>query len=320
MKALLICSLLFTALEVNAQVYRYTPNWKVGDVKTISIQIDEREYENETLMSDSTRYNDTRIEVLSENKDYYVVEVLMENQALVSAIEMYDKMDDELEEYKDLKLIFTIDKYTTETELQNWEEAQLFMNDSYDAITDLFDEKIPEMSSMVGLVFAPLKMAFKSKETTEDYMETFIGYLLTPFNKDFEIGKQISAVESGENPFNPMMEINITTLYTLKQLDEASTTCIIEEEVVMDISEFIEMMKAMVEQMASAFGAADSTADKAKNQMSDFKMDITSVNEITFDYSSTWVTKSVSTGIVESTDPRSGALTKKIIVQTALVK
>jgi hypothetical protein len=163
-------------------------------------------------------------------------------------------------------------------------------------------------------------MAFESKQTTEDYMETFIGYLLTPYNKDFVIGEEISETELSANPFNPMQEINVTTLYRLKSLDQDPSTCIIEAKTIMDLSEFIEMMKDMVEKMAASFGAADSTAEKAKKEMSDFKMDITNVNEITFDCETSWVTKSISTGVVSTTNPKTGVLTKKEIIQTALVK
>ena len=302
------------------QDYNFKPLWNKGDVKKITIEQVEREYEDGKLISDTTIYNEARIEVLKDNKDSYTLEVLMENQALRAAISFYDKLGEELTDYKDLKLIYSVNKETAESELLNWKEAQKFMNESFGQITTVLEDKSPDMAPLVRLIFMPLEEMFKSKENIEAYMETNIGYILTPFNQDFKVGETITKTESGENPFNPMQEISTTTLLTLESVDKKSKSCIINEEEELDLSEFIEMMKGMMLQMSKSFGANDSITAVKSKEMDDFEMDIENIKVITFNYETSWVEKVVGTGIVTGTDPKKGVKTKKEIIATTIIK
>jgi len=318
-KIITVAFITISTLSVG-QDYKFKPLWNKGDVKKITIEQVEREYEDGKLISDTIIYNEARIEVLKDNKDSYRLEVLMENQALRAAISFYDKLGEELTDYKDLKLIYSVNKETAEPELLNWKEAQKFMNESFGQITTVIEEKAPDMAPFIGLVFMPLEEMFKSKENIEAYMETNIGYMLTPFNQNYKVGETITNTESGENPFNPMQEISTTTLLTLESVDEKSKSCIINEEVELDLSEFIEMMKGMMQQMSQSFGANDSiTAEKSK-EMDDFEMDIENLKVITFNYETSWVEKVVGTGIVTGTDPKKGVKTKKEIIATTVIK
>jgi hypothetical protein len=302
------------------QDYNFKPLWNKGDVKKITIEQIEREYEDGKLISDTIIYNEARIEVLKDNKDSYRLEVLMENQALRAAISFYDKLGEELTDYKDLKLIYSVNKETAESELLNWKEAQKFMNESFGQITTVLEDKAPDMAPFVRLIFMPLEEMFKSKENIEAYMETNIGYMLTPFNQNYKVGETITNTESGENPFNPMQEISTTTLLTLESVDEKSKSCIINEEVELDLSEFIEMMKGMMQQMSKSFGANDSITAVKSKEMDDFEMDIENLKVITFNYETSWVEKVVGTGIVTGTDPKKGVKTKKEIIATTIIK
>lgn len=320
MKRIFTISLLTISTLGFGQDYNFKPQWTTGDIKQITITQVEREYEDDELISDTTIYNDARIKVLKENKDNYTLEILYENQALRAAQEFYDKLNEELKEYKDLKLIYSVNKATAESELLNWKDAQKFMNNSFDQISTVLDEKAPDVAPFIGMVFMPLKEIFKSKENIEAYMEDNIGYILTPFNKNFKVGETITSTETGENPFNPMQELSATTLLTLESVNKESQTCTIKQEVELDLSEFIEMMKGMMQKMSQSFGANDSiTAEKSK-EMDEFEMDIENLQVITFDYETTWVTKVVGTGIVSGTDPKKGIKTKKEVITTTIIK
>lgn len=319
MKKIITAAFIAISVLGFGQDYNFKPQWKKGDVKKITIEQIERKYEDDKLLSDTIIYNEARIEVLKDNKDSYTLEILMENQALRAAIEFYDKLGEELIEYKDLKLIYSVNKETTEFELLNWEEAQKFMNESFGQITSILEEKAPDMASFVGFVFMPLEEMFKSKENIEAYMEDDIGYIVTPFNKDFKLGEVITTTETGENPFNPMQEVSATTHLTLEKVDKGSKTCTINKEVELDLSEFIEMIKSMMQKMAESFGANDSiTAEKSK-EMDEFEMDIENLQVISFDYETTWVTKVVGNGVVSGTDPKKGVKTKTEIITTTTI-
>jgi len=320
MKRIFTISLLIVSTLGFSQDYNFKPKWNKGDVKQVTITQVEKEYKDGKLISDTTIYNEARVNVLKDNKDDYTLEILLENQALRAAIEFYDKLGEELKDYKDLKLIYSVNKETAEPELQNWEDAQKFMNNSFEQISSVLENKAPDAAPFIGMVFMPLKEIFKSKENIEAYMEDNIGYILTPFNKNFKVRETITKTETGENPFNPMQEISTTTLLTLESVNKEAKTCMIKQEVELDLTEFIEMMKGMMQNMAESFGANDSiTAEKSK-EMDEFEMDIENLQVITFDYQTTWVTKVVSTGIVSGTDPKKGIKTKKEIITTTEIK
>ncbi|WP_027419080.1 hypothetical protein [Crocinitomix catalasitica] len=303
-----------------AQDFNFKPVWDKGDEKQITITQIEKEYEDDILISDTTIYNSASLKVLKVDEENYTLEILLENQALRIAIEFYDKLDEELKDYQDLKLIYKINKETSDAELQNWKEAQKFMNESFKQITNVLADKASDIAPYMNIMLMPLMEVFESKENIEAYMEDNIGYILIPFNKYFKVGETITTTETGENPFNPMQQISATTLLTLVSVDKEAKTCLIHQEVELDLTEFIEMMKGMMQQMSQSFGANDSiTAVKAK-EMDAFEMDIENLQVITFDYQTTWITKVVGTSMVSGTDPKKGIKTKTEVITTTEIK
>jgi len=320
MRRLITLTLLCLSTLSFGQDYNFKPKWNKGDTKLIAITQVEKEYEDDKLISDTTIYNEASLKVINDNKDNYTLEIHFENQALRAAKELYDKLGEELKDYQDLKLIYSVNKETTKSELLNWKESQKFMYESFEQITKVLEEKSPDVAPFVDMLFMPLKEIFKSKENVEEYMEINIGYILTPFNKNFKIRETIKETETQENPFNPMQEISAITLLTLESVNEKSKTCTINKEVELDLSEFIEMMKGMMQNMAKSFGANDSIATAKSKEMDEFEIDITNLQIITFDYESTWVTKVVGTGTVTGTDPKKGIKTKKEVITTSILK
>lgn len=320
MKQLFTITLLAISILCFGQDYSFKPNWKVGEAKKIVISQVEREYEDDELIQDSTTYNEASIKVLEDNEGSYTFELLMENQALVATMAIYETIGEDLDDYKNLKLTYSINKETGKADLLNWEDARDFMNESFDQITGVLEEKAPGVASFSGLLFMPMKEAFKSKENMEGYMESSVGYFLTPFQNDYKIGETVEKIESGENPFNPRQEVSTTTKQTLRSINEKTKIATIDKEVILDLSEFIEMMKGMMLEMAKSFGVSDSAAINKTNEIDDFEMDITNREVIEFNYETTWVTKVVSTATVKGFDPKKKQKTKTEVITTTLVK
>jgi len=320
MKRIITIVLLSIATIGYAQDYNFKPKWNKGDERQITITQVEKEYEDGMLMADTTIYNEASLRVVEENKDSYTLEILFDNQALRAAIKLYDNLGEELKDYKDLKLIYSVDKENANSELLNWKEAQKFMNESFNQITNVLEDKAPDVAPFIDMVFMPLKEVFKSKENVEAYVETNIGYILTPFNQDFKVGETITKTEYQENPFNPSQEISATTLLTLASVNNESKTCIINQEVEIDLSEFIEMMKGMMLKMAESFGANDSISAEKSKEMDEFEINIENLQTIIFDYETTWVTKVIATGVVTGTDPEKGVKTKNEVISTTVLK
>jgi hypothetical protein len=213
-----------------------------------------------------------------------------------------------------------VNKETADSELQNWEDAQKFMNNSFDQISSVLKEKVPDVAPFIGMVFMPLEEIFKSKENIEAYVEVNFGHILTPYNNNFKLGETTTKTETQENPFNPMQEISVTKLLTLESVNKKSKVCKINQEIELDLSEFIEMIKGMMQEMAETFSVNDSiTAEKSK-EMDDFEMDIESLKVIIFNYGTSWVEKVISTGIIKGIDPIKGVKTKTEVVETTIIK
>lgn len=322
MKRIISISFLFLSVLAFGQKeeYNFKPLWNKNEVKNISISHVETEYEDGILLSDTTMYNEARIKVLEVGDESYVLEVLLENQALLATVEFYDKLGEELEDYKDLKLIYSVNKQTADVELQNWEESQKFMNDSFEQITSILELKAPDIAPYIGLAFMPLEEIFKSKENVEAFMEENIGYILITYNKRFKLGETISFTDTAENPFSPMQEVSETTLLTLESVNETSKTCTINQKVELDLSGFNEMMKGMMSKMGKSVGASDSQiAEKAK-EMDEFEMNLDDTRIITFDYETTWVTNVVYTRTVSGFDPQRGVKPKTERVTTIKIE
>ena len=112
-----VFTLAFTT-SLFAQNIKFTPKWKVGTTKKVTIKQTEKEYQGDILLEDTTKYNDATIKVLSETENSYTLELVYENQALTQVIELYDKMDTDLREYSDITLIYEVDKGTGSKELK----------------------------------------------------------------------------------------------------------------------------------------------------------------------------------------------------------
>jgi len=318
-KIITVALILFSTLSFS-QEYNFKPKWNKGDVKQISVNTVEKEYEDGKLISDTTHYNEARIKVLKDNKEDYILEILLENQALKTAQLFYDKLGEELKDYRDLKLIYSINKKTAESDLLNWKEAQKFMTESFGQISTVIEKKVPDMASIIKFTFLPIEITFESKEGIEGYMQTNIGYILTPFNQNFKLGETITTAESANNPFNQMQEVSATNLLTLESVDEQTKTCIINEKLELDLSQFIEMMKGMMQQMSKSSGVNDSTITEKSKEMDDFDFEFNNFKVITFNYETSWVEKVVNTGTVLSTRPKDGVKTKKEVIATIIVK
>ncbi len=313
MRSISTLILIVLALVGTAQTYNFTPQWKKGTKKTLNFEQNEREFENDVLISDTTIYNQAEIKVIDEDAESYTLKVVYENQALRAAASFYAKIGEELKDYRDLKLLFSIDKTTAEAELLNYEEAQDFMNKSIDQMTEIMEEKVPEMASFAGLLFMPIKSVFMSKENIEAYMLDMIGFMLVPYQSDYRLNESISTTTSQENPFSPSKEISATTVLTLVRADDDSGTYLIEQDIQLDLSEFAEMMKGMMQSMAESFGVNDSTATDKMDMVDDFKMSMTNIQSINYDSNSTWVTGAVKQGLVATTNPMDGMVTRQEI-------
>ena len=319
-KNILLLSLILVSGHSWSKVYNLKPTWKVGDKKHVQISFDEKEYLNDSLISDTLYFNEADIKVISETKSHYKLSVKFENQIWKTAALFYDKLGEDLPEYRNLDLRYKIDKKTGEATLLNWKEAKSFIDNGFKQMEKLIQKKDTTGVGVdiLDLAFGPVKSMLKDKEGVEGYMMSNVDYFISVYNHDFELGKRITTVDSTENPFNPRETISQKTSYTLKSINKKKHF-LIEEEVELDLTQFMSMMKEMMKSMGKSFGASDSSLTEKEKELEDFSMDMENKTNVYYNKKSGWVEKVIRTGAVVANDPVKKSRTKKGVVVTFLI-
>lgn len=285
--------------------FKFTPKWKVGDKKTASFSLHETQIKHNVLEIDTTKYYDVEFIVQKENKDNYILQVLYDNIAIRNASMFYDKIGNDLKNYKKIELIYQIDKLTGKAEITNSKEVQKFMTKSFEQINIVLKKKNPDMASFSQLSSIILVEYFKNKKNIEEYMDKEIGFLFIPFGKKFEIGDTLSIKQSCANPFNKMDTINQIKLMSINSIDESTRTCKINTSEVYELDKFIKMMKGMLGGMVKSLGSEEDTLDEKAKEIADFdfNIDFSNYTVIDFDYNSTWPLKVVTNSNVKVFEP-----------------
>ncbi len=296
----------------------YTPKWAVGDKRSATIIRHEQEWKNGELTEESTDSLETHYTVLAATATDYTLEMRQPNVALRSVVELYANIEQELTDYRDLVLKYSVDKATGEAKLLNGTEASAFMEGSIGSIRKVFEQRAPDGAEVADLILAPLEMVFAKEENVEAYMSSQIDWLLLPFGHAFTADDTLRVTELGANPFNPRDTIAQTTLLWLTDADGPGGTSIINSSVLLDLTEFKAMMKDRMKSMAKSFGAKDKAAARKARELDDLEMDVVNTTAITFDEGTTWPTGSVQSTTVTGNDP--GGARKKSATVTVVVR
>jgi hypothetical protein len=284
----------------------FKPMWKVGDSRTTTTTRQAQEVKYGLVEEDTTYMTSSTIEVAGMDPNAYALEVRYTNVALQAVAAFYDGLGEELKAYQDLVLAYHADKKTGAAELQNWKEAQAFMDRSFIAISRVMEKQGPEASRTAERAFAPLKSVFASKESIEAYMESQVGFLFFPFGKTFTPGDTLRMEEWAENPFNPEDSVARTTLAWLVDADGPGGLCEVHSTVLLDLTAYKEGVKSTMRKAGGSVKEIDGIDFDATNSM-----------VITFDEITTWPTKVVQKGNVVASDAK-GRKEKSVVTTTVL--
>lgn len=305
---------------VHAKTYTFVPKWEKGDQKTVSIEYHEQEYKNDSLVEDSTYYNEATIKVKSVSDTKYKLEIIMENQAMKQIIELYDKLGDDLLAYQNMKLVYSINRKTGDYKLLNWKEAKEFLFTSFAQMDSALARKAPEAEGMGSLMLAPILALLNTEENVSAYFAKNIDYLLVPFWKEFELGQTITEIDSADNPFSKGEKLSQTNYTTMDSLYNRKKSAIISHVVDVDFSSVISMLKKMTKEMMSGFGLAEEKIDEKLKEFDNMQMDQVNKTIYYYDVKTTWINKCVAEATVIATDPRNKAVTKKVVQSITTIK
>lgn len=312
-----VCGLHMT-LTAQTGPTTYTPKWAVGDTRSATITRHEQEWKNGELTEESTESVEAHYTVLAATATDYTLEVRQPNVALHAVVELYANIEQELTDYRDLVLKYSVDKATGQAKLINGKEASAFMEGSFSSIRKVFEQKDPEGGEVADLVLAPLEMVFAKEENVEGYMRSQVDWLLQPFGRTFTAGDTLRVTERGANPFNPRDTIAQTTLLWLTDTDGPGGTSIINSSVLLDLTEFKAMMKEMMKGMAKSMGVKDKDSARKTRELDELEMDVVNTSAVTFNETTTWPTGAVQSTTVTGNDPsgaRKNSATVTVVVR-----
>lgn len=298
-----------THLFAQPKDFYFKPTWKVGDKKILHIEDHEVEYQNGVKTEDTTDIMDVPVVVMKEDKDHYYLKITYQNIVLKQVEKFYDRMKEELKNGHDLELIYKVNKADGKSSLDNWKQAQSFLNNNFKQITDLLQKKVPELAGFAKLTLRPIQEMCKSKESLESYFQDHVGFLTYPYGKKLALGDSLVTIEKDKNPLsskNDSLSCKRVTYITNNNL--AAKTMELHNDIIFDMNEFMALMKQMMEMMGKNLKVADSVMEKKSKQMDEefknIKMDATKTEIITFDYSKSWPTKVIQTGKVTMKEPK----------------
>ncbi len=315
-KPILILFLSFFSLSIFAQTHQFVPNWKKGETKTMTRILIEQDYIEGELNKEESDTATAVFTILADSKESVTMQILQANLAMASAREMSENIEEALPEYAQLPVIIKVDKKTGERTLENWEEHKKMYEEGIGKIGEILVKEDPDVAGYLDLMLTPFESLYESEESLLGSIETEYGFLFIPFSHEYTIGKTIEIEESTENPLNPSMQIGSLTKLKLESLDEKSGMAKIEQEVILDMSEFVKMIKGLMMSMGETMGVEDSTMEKQKKEMEEFSMDMTNVQTIEYNTKSSWPEKVSVLARLEGYDPKEG---KRLTLITSVI-
>ncbi len=311
---IIICLLSYAAIAQSTFIFQ--PKWKVGDKRTATIVRSEMEYLNGELTDESAETLPVDYEVIKETSTAYLVKVTLENVALQAVIGVYEKVSDELPKYRNLELIYQINKIGGAADLVNWKEARDYIKTSFDQIGVLLKKKDPDAEDYLKFIMKPILSVFESKEGIEGYMKGEIELLTMHYGINMVLNDTVMNIEMEPNPFNPAEEISTTHKYYLTEQGKGLYN--INYSIQFDMTNFVAMMKQMMSELGNSIGVSDSSIAKKNAELDDITFDMINSSDYTYNELTGWLTQITHVSEVLGTDPKGKR--RKIVKQEVIFK
>lgn len=304
MKAIVFLLFSFT---INATLFAqapvtFQPNWKVGDKRVATIVETETEYLNGEVTEENIETLDVRYEVMKETATDYTVKITIENVALQTVQEFYDKIGEDLKAYKDLELLYRVNKMGGTADLINWKEAKAFIEESFEQVTKVIKKKSPDSEMMVGFMMKSVVSMFDSKESIESYLEGEVNMLVMSFGKAFPLNDTLRVEDIQVNPLNPTEEVGAVQKYVLTEQGKGLYN--ISHTTDIDISGFVAMMKEMMSALGKSLGVSDSSVTKKTDELNNFELTMDNHTNWVFNANTSWPESLKMTVDVKGNDPK----------------
>jgi hypothetical protein len=295
----LIISLLFFFFGsvLIAQTVTFTPEWKKGDFYEVSMNTEERKWSNDTLTEEDSYFVDPTMEVLSSSKKNIQLQVTFTDVFMEAFSDLQETIGYDPKGLE-LILIYDINPVDGSYELTNIESAKKFIGDSMEELRremKAYTED-EEKKEMVDVLVDMMKGFFGTDMMISSYFNSTLDSMLEVYYQPLELGKPIRLEEKDENPFSPGDTLSVVTILTLKELK--GDIALIQDEKIMDMEEYMQLILPMIQGMIEGFAEMDTTATQEEidevsrnmeEEMSSMTMDCTVITDIELNTKTTWL-------------------------------
>lgn len=283
--------------------FKFTPKWKVGEKKFASFVFNQYEMKNGDSTIDSTSYYNFDFEIIKENNESYTLQIHFVNPVLRKASHFYDNIIHDLKNFKDIDLLYQVDKITGKSEIINFIEINHYMKKCLEQINKIMNKENSNIDSNSKQSILTLFEAYKNKENLEDDISREIGFLFDPFNKQFVIGDTLNFTQSSINPLDRKELTKQTKLFSMNKVDESKKTCQIFTSEDYDLENYKNMMIKMCLDNIKSNNSNSSTNDTLTKEIEKINIDFSYYSIIDFDYNTTWPTFVVTKGKISILSP-----------------
>lgn len=318
MKHFLVINALILSFFAFSQEYTFTPKWKIGEKKTLSIITDQKEIKDGEITTDTTFTSVIDLTVLKKEGDVYTLETFHPNVAIATVIPLYPEIVNELPKYQKVKYISTFNKKTGVVEVINSDEISDIMTKSFEEVTKTLKKKAEIEEWLINLTFISLKMTYQSEKSIQDAFEKEMNLLFIPYGETLTLNKKSVKTVEEENPFKPGTTLNQTTTTELVSINSKTNKCQINQKLEFDLEPFLDIMKKLL----AGFSEMATTEEKKKDfqkSLDNMVMDMITNSETFYNTKSTWITKSTLSIDVKASIPtqanKQSTITKTMIVK-----
>tara|TARA_B100001094_G_C18128935_1_gene771119 strand:+ start:152 stop:1123 length:972 start_codon:yes stop_codon:yes gene_type:complete len=322
MKLIFTLTILLFSITISAQKkIKILPKWKINEKKTVYVNRVDSELKKGKLVSETSDFEYT-FEIYKETKTHYFIKFNMGSVANKSFVEFTEKMESSVSPFQSLELKYKVEKSTGEYSLINLKEVKDHALGSIVKIEDVIKEKSKEEGmeslAMLSFLLEPLKSVYETEESINGYFLKEFEFIFEPFEVELEKSKVINVKDSADNPFRPGQVVSGSKDYLLIEMDEKADTALLQVDLNLDFSQFVEMMKGMMEKMIKGFTTDSLKLEEKLKELNHFEMDMNNQKWITLDTKTNLPTKVIQKVKVYGNDPKSGRRETNYLIKISI--
>ena len=224
-------------------------DWKEGESKQITIQLNSKEIKNGKTTMDTTLISRSEIFVREITDSCYLIKFKTENQLVNLGLTYYHGLMNELSNNRNLEIDIKINKDSMVSEIMNKGEYDTNLNKTRDQIIEILKIRAPEKVDLAAIQLDKLLISLKQKS---EALQT-IDFILDSYKIKYSFADTLITTDSKANPFK-LQNFNGAKVKTYIQKMKGSNTFNIVVKRDYDFDAYKDLMLGLSNQVMGTVG------------------------------------------------------------------